>query len=805
MNEEKLSKTSRHYLELKSQFPDSLLVYRIGDFYEFFFEDAITASDILGLRLTRRGDAPMCGIPKHALEAYTVRLIKAGQKVAVCEQNICDSPVSAPNAEKKADKKIERNISRVFTAGTITEDSLLDGKSNNFLASVFICAKAVGISWVDISTGELYVCEFKEGGHITAITKAEDFLLKLSPSEIIAPKKICEALLSLDSVKLKQLTTPTEFDGAHFNICKAEENIRDFYSVHQVSALVGSNQSESIIPALSGLLAYISRTQMRTLSHISHPEVKNFSGVMDLDFLTIRSLEILKSLNESKVAGSLLSVLDLTKTNAGGRLIKKWISEPLTKRATIDYRLNAVHELFSNEKLAKNICFMLENIKDLERIASKISYGNLSVQDCASIQISLNEISGIKGELKNISNDYLRDIGFRLNPLPHIYALLDSAISDLDSDKTIKDGYSSELDFLRKEEQDLKIKIENFSIPNVKATAVKTKAHGYLIKASSSDSHKIPYGFTAVNSQGGFNFYSNSELKNLEILCENVSEKSARLEAEIFKSISDMLATEISTLKSNSMAIAELDILTAFAKASKANGYVMPILNESSANLEIISGRHPTVESANLKQKFIPNNAVFSDSANFFLITGPNMGGKSTYMRQNALIILMAHIGCFVPANLASIPLTDRIFTRAGSTDNLVGGISTFMAEMCEVSSILNSATKDSFIVLDEIGKSTSYEDGFSLAQAITEFIAKYIKAKTMFATHYHELARLESSVFGVKNLYAKVDGNSRFTYEILHGSSDKSLGIEVASLAGINEKIIIRAREIAQKLKRNG
>jgi DNA mismatch repair protein MutS len=796
-----------HYISIKKQNPDAYVFYRLGDFYEMFFDDAKEVSKLLDLTLTGRDcgltdRAPMCGVPHHSVDTYISKLMKLGKKVAICEQ------LSLPQDQKGM---VKRDVVRVVTPGTIIENELLDGGTNNYLCAVYIKNNNAGLSWIDISTGELNVLELKGN----ARECLEEYLMSTHPSELIAPTPTTDYLNTLSSVKAGNLTKPYAYYDFSFATENAKRTILRFYNIINLQAL-GIENCPCVISALGGLLKYIEETQKRTLSHVLAPNIIDTDKCMFLDNATRRNLELLETISERSLKGSLFDVINLTKTNMGERLLRKWLCEPLRDSLDINYRLSAVDDLKASSIMRKQIGEYLSNIRDIERLSGKVACSNINPRDVRSIMVSLNQLLPIKGCItKMASSEYLCKLSDMLNPLPNIISLIDSAIVD-SPPTTIKDGgiikagYNAQLDEYRNSQSEGKTWLSDFELKERESTGIRTlkigfnKVFGYYVEVSSSFTSKVPDRYIRKQTLVGGERYTSQELKIIEERILGAEEKAIRLEETLYNEIKSKIADVIETLLLNAKAISELDVIYSFAMCAIKHSYCKPNISDKVKVINIKEGRHPVVETLNMGNIFVPNDTVIDNDSKTLIITGPNMAGKSTYMRQSAIIVLLAHIGSFVPAKSADIALTDRIFTRIGASDNLAYGQSTFMIEMTELANILNNATENSLLILDEIGRGTSTLDGLAIAFACAEYISVKIKARTLFATHYHELSELESLFQGIKNYHVLIrecEDKITFLYKIARGSTGRSFGIEVASIAGINKKVIERSKEIMSSL----
>lgn len=803
-----LSPMMTHYLQLKEKYKDCILFYRLGDFYEMFFEDAEKVSSLLDLVLTGKdcgleSRAPMCGIPFHAAENYIGKLVSLGEKVAICEQ------LSVPNGKGL----VERDVIRIVTAGTIINNDLIDDKTNNFLGCVFVGGDSAAFSWADITTGEFLTKEF-EGE--TAFNDLLDTMIKVSPAELISNSEAKETLKDCAVIKHGMLPQLYVCAESYFNYDFALNTLKEQFNVNSVHSL-GLKDGENCVKSSGALLSYLKETQKHALSNITALTVNNYENAMMLDANAIRNLELVKTMRDGKRYGSLLWLLDKTKTSMGARKLQSWILSPLYSKGKIEYRLNGVKPFFDNTLIREEVCRLLNSVKDVGRILGKLSNDNIMPKDCLALANSLEIIPNLKFHLAGIESEYVKNIDERLLDFSNVVRVLQSAIdpecpNSLKDGGYIKAGYNAELDEFREYGKKGTQIIADIEKREREKTGIKNlkigynKVFGYYIEISNSFKNLAPYDYQRKQTLTTGERFTTDELKEVEVKILSSTEKALAAETRLYNEIKENLLKIIAELKDTGEALAELDVLTSLATVAKSNGYVMPVITESDKPLSIVAGRHPVVEQIS-KQKFIANDCYLDNGNNrMMIITGPNMAGKSTYMRQTALITIMAHIGSFVPADSAEIPLTDKIFTRVGASDNLILDQSTFMVEMTETADILANATKNSLLILDEIGRGTSTFDGLSIAWAVVEYIVNRIGAKTLFATHYHELSELEGIIDGVKNYKITVkeyQGSIVFLRKIMRGSANKSFGIEVAELAGINKDLTSRAKEILKKLEK--
>ena len=809
----KLSPMMNQYLQTKDKYNDCILFFRLGDFYEMFFEDAELCSKVLELTLTGKDcgletRAPMCGIPYHACEGYIAKLIENGYKVAICEQ------MTLP---QKGVKVVERDVVRVITPGTLMDSSMLDESKNNYIVSLYKEKDNIGISAIDISTGKFFVTEFS-GDNI--LTKTNDFLVSIKPSEIICNSEMQKYYDELNSVKSCYLPRCECYDDYNFDYDSSYNLLLKQLNVDNLKKNSVNNRHYAI-SASGALLQYILDTQKRELSHINSIDYVVYDGYMQIDANTRRNLELTETLKDRKKRGTLFWALNKTKTNMGARLLKSYIDQPLFNDKLINCRLNSVDELVKNIVIRERLSEILYNVYDIERLVGRISYNNLVPADCIMLKKSLSLIPSIKENLEKFSSNNILNIKERLYDFSDIVDLLEKAIvdkNDLERNKKdcdiIKYGFNSELDEyidISKSAKDYIAKLEAKEREETKIKNLKisyNKVFGYYIEVPNSQSNLVPYNYIRRQTVSNSERYITNELKEYEDKILNANNLKDELEKQLFESIRNTLIENIEKMKQTASAIAELDTYLSFATVAMENNYVKPIINKNNEYIEIIGGRHPIVELINKSEEFIPNDTILNNTdSRTMIITGPNMAGKSTYMRQVALITLMAHIGSFVPAKSAKICLVDKIFTRIGASDDLSMGQSTFMVEMSEVSNILKNATNNSLLILDEIGRGTSTFDGLSIAWSVIEYISKNLCSKTLFSTHYHELTELEGLLEGVKNYQISVkefNNSIIFLRKIVRGGASRSFGIEVASLAGLPEDVLSRAKEILHILEEN-
>ncbi|MBR5808872.1 MAG: DNA mismatch repair protein MutS [Clostridia bacterium] len=782
------------YLQTKEEYPDSILFYRLGDFYEMFFDDAITASRELELTLTGKNcgleeRAPMCGVPFHSAGVYVQRLVAKGYKVAICEQ------LSDPNESKGL---VERGVVRVVTAGTLTDENMLDEKKNNYLCIIYK-ADGFGISFCDISTGEVFVT--LASGKEEAINE----LVRYLPSEIVMNKSAKES-----GVASNFDVSISEYGENYFAIDDAKISAQ-FKNVPSLSAEQKC--------ALSGMINYLEDTQKSRVSYVDTLTVYGAKEYMDIDSATRRNLEITETMRDKARRGSLLGVLDRTKTSMGARKLKQWLEKPLINPIEINKRLYSVEELSKNIMLCDELRELLSGIYDISRIMSRISLNSASPRDMVALKASLLKLPELNYQLSKTTSPLLSELNKNFDIMSDIAELLDSSISDdapisLKDGYVIKGGYNSELDELRLLTKNGKEWILSAEADERERTGIKTlkigynKIFGYYIEVTKLNSEMVPDYYIRKQTLVNAERYITPQLKEMENKVLSASEQFIALESQLFEEIRAKVVAEMDRLKAVCEVIATVDCICSLSQVAFKNGYVMPEIT-GGGELIVKDGRHPVVEKMLKNSIFVPNDTELDKAENReLIITGPNMAGKSTYMRQVALITLMAQVGSFVPAKYAKIGVVDKIFTRVGASDDIAQGQSTFMLEMVEVANILKNATADSLVILDEIGRGTSTYDGLSIAWAVSEHMANKIGAKTLFATHYHELTQLEDSIPGVKNYSVAVKKHGddiTFLRKIVRGGTDDSFGIEVSALAGVPKPVVARAKEILKQIEQGG
>lgn len=807
-----LSPMMRQYLEIKEQNKDTLLFFRVGDFYELFFDDAITASRELEIVLTGKEcgleeRAPMCGVPYHSYEGYVARLIEKGYRVAICEQT--EDPATAKGL-------VRRDIVRVITPGTVLEDSMLDESRNNYLAALFFTKKEYGLCFVDASTGAVNVTEITGAD---AVQRVIGELGRFNPKEIITVNAVVERKELASFIQNRLQCCVSMIDEERFDGGIAEIAVCNHFKVSSV-AEKGLVAGSLAVRVLGATLDYLEKTQMSGMERISEVNIYSDNQFMRVDVTAMRNLELCETMRNKEKKGSLLWVLDKTKTAMGKRLIRSWISKPLMDRMALETRYNGVDELVGNTVLTGEIRELLAGVHDVERLMTRIVYGTAGGRELRSLCYTMQSLPAIKQQLSSCRSRILTGANESIDPMEDLCDLIDRAIVDeppfsVREGGIIREGYNSEVDLLRSDLTGGKEIIANIEASEREKTGIKTlkvrynKVFGYYIEVTNSFKDMVPDTYIRKQTLTNCERYITDELKNIEARVLGAREHGAQLEFQIFDGIRKTVADALPRVQRTADALALIDVLASFAETAVLNNYCRPTLNTAGA-LNIVDGRHPVVEVLS-SMPFVPNDTVLDNGNNrCAIITGPNMAGKSTYMRQVAIIVLMAQIGSFVPATSADIPITDAIFTRVGASDDLSSGQSTFMVEMSEVAHILKNATSKSLLILDEIGRGTSTYDGMAIARAVLEFVCdkKKIGAKTLFATHYHELTALEDQLQGVKNynIAVKKRGDDiTFLRRIVRGGADDSYGVEVAKLSGIPNAVIERAKEILLTLETEG
>ncbi|MDD6037287.1 MAG: DNA mismatch repair protein MutS [bacterium] len=796
----------QHYLKTKEEHSDCILFYRLGDFYEMFFDDAITVSKELELTLTgkqcgTKERAPMCGVPFHAADTYINRLVSKGYKVAICEQ------IGDPKLSKGI---VERKVIRIVTPGTNTDVQSLDEGKNNYLMCIYYAEDTFGMSAADVSTGDYFVTE------IESIEKLIDEINRFAPSEIICNEALFMSALDIEDLRNRLNITVTALDMWYFTDETAKTTLLEHFHVKQLEGLGLADYLSGMLAA-GALLKYLYETQMNGLEHMTSIRPYATGMYMVLDSSTRRNLELVETMREKNKKGSLLWVLDKTKTAMGARLLRSYVKQPLISKEAIEARYDAIDELNHDVINREEMSEYLQPVYDLERLIARISYQTANPRDLIAFRNSLRMIPPILMILGEFHCSELSDIREKMDSLSDICGWIDGAIAEeppltVHDGGIIKDGYSEEVDRLRKAKTEGKQWLSEIETKEREKTGIKNlrikynKVFGYYLEVTNSYKELVPEYYTRKQTLTNAERYITPELKELEDLILGAEDKLVALEYELFCQLREQITAEVRRIQKTAKAIARLDVLLSLATVADINQYCRPKINEKGI-IDIKQGRHPVVEKMIRHDMFIPNDTYLDHGSNrISIITGPNMAGKSTYMRQTALIVLMAQIGSFVPASEASIGLVDRIFTRVGASDDLASGASTFMVEMNEVANILRNATADSLLILDEIGRGTSTFDGLSIAWAVVEHISnpKLLGAKTLFATHYHELTELEGKLDNVNNycIAVKEQGDDIvFLRKIVAGGADRSYGIQVAKLAGVPEPVIERAKEICQEL----
>ena len=801
-----LSPMMAQYMETKKQYHDCILFYRLGDFYEMFFDDALTASKELEITLTGKEcgleeRAPMCGVPYHAVDSYLSRLVQKGYKVAIAEQ--MEDP-------KLAKGLVKREVIRVVTPGTITSAQALDETKNNYLMGIVYLADKMGVSVVDNTTGDFLVTE------VSTDRALFDEINKFSPAEVICNDAFSMSGISLEDLKDRYHFTVSTLDSHFFQDESCRKLLREHFKVGSLEGL-GLGDYDCGVIAAGAVLQYLYETQKSTLDHLTTIVPYATGNYMVLDSSTRRNLELLETMREKQKRGSLLWVLDKTRTAMGARLLRAWIEQPLIRKEEILKRQNAIEELNLNYISREELGEYLNPVYDLERLIGRISYKTANPRDLLAFRNSIAMVPHIKQLLGEFTSDALKELTEELDPLEDLNDLISRAIVEeppitVREGGMIKDGYNEEADRLRHAKTEGKTWLAELEARERDSTGIKNlkvkynKVFGYYFEVTNSFKDLVPEYFIRKQTLTNAERYTTDELKNLEDVIMGAEDKLFSLEYDLFCEVRDAIAAEVVRIQKTARAIAAVDVFVSLSTVATRNNYVKPQINEK-GSIQIKGGRHPVVEKMMRDDMFVSNDTMLDNSKNrISIITGPNMAGKSTYMRQTALIVLMAQIGSFVPADQANIGICDRIFTRVGASDDLASGQSTFMVEMTEVANILRNATRNSLLILDEIGRGTSTFDGLSIAWAVVEHISntRLLGAKTLFATHYHELTELEGLMSGVTNycIAVKEQGDDIvFLRKIVKGGADKSYGIQVAKLAGVPDSVINRAKELVEQL----
>ena len=802
--ESKLSPMMQQFLATKEQYKDCILFYRLGDFYEMFYEDAKIASRELDLTLTGKDcgveeRAPMCGVPHHAYEGYAQKLIEKGYKVAICEQT-----------DKMVNKVMQREVVRIITPGTVIDSVMLNETTNTYMMCIYKSKNTISYAYADISTGEIYTGDYS-GNNLAGYIN--DQIIRVTPAEIICNTEVIALQNEIPCLQTSNKFKLNEYYSWAFSNSNAEKTILKQYNLNSLKGF--DFYKPQCVIAVGALLEYFKETQKRDLKHLKMPKLLNDDQFMYVDTNTRRNLEIESTMHSNTKHGSLLWVLDSTNTSGGSRMLRSWVRQPLQSKTEINKRLDMVEAIYNNDLARAELKESLSNVQDIERLVGKIAYGNISPKDCLALANSLNQIPALKQAIKPLNSVGLTNLSAKLVDVSQIVNLIQMTISEnapaiLKDGGYIKAGFNSALDDLRNMKSNAEDIILGIQTRERETTGIKNlkigynRVFGYYIEVNKQYSEQVPFSYIRKQTISNNERYITEELKKFEEEVLSSHEKSIQLEEKIFAELKEQLLNNTEIMQSIASAISTIDCLYSLATVAIANDYTRPLINEDKI-IDIKDGRHPVIEKIN-KSDFIPNDCLLNDNEQrTMILTGPNMAGKSTFMRQVALITYMAHVGAFVPASSANICIVDRIFTRIGASDDLAVGQSTFMVEMIEVANILNFCTNNSLIILDEVGRGTSTFDGLSIAWAVIEYLAKKLNAKTLFATHYHELMQLEGRYEGVKNFcisIKEIGGKLVFLRKIMRGSATKSYGIEVASLAGLPVEIINRAKELIVELE---
>ena len=803
-NNKKLSPVIKQFLSIKENNEDCIIFYRLGDFYELFLDDAVIGSRVLDLTLTGKdcgvGErAPMCGIPFHAYESYAQRLIERGYKVAICEQT-----------DEVRNGLVQREIVRIITPGTVVESSMLNERKNSYIMCIYAEKNAVSYAYSDLSTGEIKVAEYT-GNNIDEYIN--DQIVRIMPSEIICNKQMMELSKHLVCFMRDGYRFQEYFDWA-FNQNDAQDKILNQYNLKSLKGF--DIDSKLCVAPIGALLTYFQETQKRDLKHLNFPKKIYDQEFMYLDTNTRRNLEIEQTMRDGDKKGTLLWVLDNTCTNIGSRLLRNWVRQPLQNKAEIDKRLSMVEALVGDTLMRANLKTALAKVQDIERIVGKVGYGSFSPKDCVALKISLYQVPLIKKVLSASTNNDLLELSKQLVDVHEIADMINATIVDeppllFKNGNYIKPGFNAQLDHIKSLRDQATAYIDAMEAQEREKTGIKTlrighnRVFGYYIEIGKQYAEQVPFNYVRKQTTANAERYITEELKQFEEEVFNSQENALNLEESIFEQVKDQILANAFVLQQIARVIAQVDCIYSLATVAIANDYHRPTIT-TGKEINIEAGRHPVVERMQRDSDFIANDCKLNETdQRTMILTGPNMAGKSTYMRQVALITYMAHIGSFVPARKAEICLVDRIFTRIGASDDLSVGQSTFMVEMIEVANILHYATNNSLIILDEVGRGTSTFDGLSIAWAVVEYLSKHLNAKTLFATHYHELMQLEGLYDGVKNFcisIKEIGGQLVFMRKIMRGSATRSYGIEVASLAGLPKEIISRAKELIKEFE---
>ncbi len=802
-----LSPMMQQYMNIKEQYPNTIIFYRLGDFYEMFFDDAVTASRELELTLTGRDcglseRAPMCGVPYHAADTYIAKLLEKGYKVAICEQ------VTKPGEQKGI---VERKIIREVTPGTKIDSEMLDETFNNYLMSIYLHGNSVGVSWVDISTSEFNHVQFDAqlGLHLN------ELLARVKPSEIICNKDMLAESVNLSLVKFGGVCPFSAYNESTFEYENALETLKT--SMKEWKSVVSK---DLCVCSAGALIHYLNTTQKRSLDYLNKSELENDDDCLGIDSSARKTLELTSSFSDNKTKGSLYWFMNHTSTGMGARLLRKWIERPTKNMCEINKRLDSVEFLLKNERIFIALHEAMTKICDLERISTRASYGNVSPKDCRALGDSLTVIQEkILPLCNSVTNDYVTDLSSSISDFSTLAMLICAAIKTSPASiprdgGIINDGFDGELDEYRAIRTNAKSLLDKMEDNERTITGIKNlkisynRVFGYYIEVSKAQTNLVPYRYVRRQTIANGERYITEELKELESKILNAEEYSKARELALFESIVSKIKERVDDIIAAAKNVAILDCLLSHCIVSKNIGYSKPVIGSEVSELKISEGRHCVVEKLIGHENFVPNDTYLNASEDrTMLITGPNMAGKSIYMRQVALIVIMAYTGCFVPAKSARICPVDKIFTRVGASDDLSTGRSTFMVEMSEVANILDNATENSLLLLDEIGRGTATFDGLSIAWAIIEHLSTKLKAKTLFSTHYHELTELENVYEGLKNYKMTVrefHGEIVFLRKLMRGSANKSFGIEVAGLAGLPDDVLKKAKELLKKLEKS-
>ena len=803
--QDKLSPMMVQYLATKEQYKDCILFYRLGDFYEMFYDDAVLASKELDLTLTGKDcgtseRAPMCGIPYHAYESYAQKLIEKGYKVAICEQ-----------MEEPGKKLVRRDVVRIITPGTVIDSSMLNESINSYIMCIYKDKNTISYAYSDISTGELNVGEYTGKNFKNYIN---DQIIRVMPSEIICNSEMKDISNDLPCVQSNDKFKFNLYYDWAFNYSNCQTAVLKQYNIKSIKGY--DFDSKYCIIAVGALLQYFLETQKRELKHLKMPKLIRDEQFMYIDTNTRRNLEIETTMRENSRYGSLLWVIDSTCTSGGSRMLRNWLRQPLQDKDKINRRLNAVEALFSDALMRADLKNTLSKVQDIERLVGKISYGNFTPKDCIALATSLSQTPDLKKILMRSNDQNIKILASKLVDTSEISNLIFNTISDtppaiMKDGGYIKSGFNELLDRLRNLKSNAEDYILKLQAREREATGIKNlkigynKVFGYYIEVSKMYNDLVPFNYIRKQTVSNNERYITEELKKFEEEVLTSHEEALKLEEKIFSNLKAQLLQNTDVMQDIAIAISTIDCLYSLSVVAVENDYTKPNITDGK-QINIVEGRHPVVEKMIKGSDFIPNDCRLNDAdQRTIILTGPNMAGKSTYMRQVALITYLAHIGSFVPAKSADICIVDRIFTRIGASDDLAVGQSTFMVEMIEVANILNFCTNNSLIILDEVGRGTSTFDGLSIAWAVVEYLSKKLKAKTLFATHYHELMQLEGLYDGVKNFcisIKEIGGKLVFLRKIMRGSATKSYGIEVASLAGLPDEIINRAKELMKEFE---